>query len=1082
MVPSSSTSNVAANLCITSAGTANAHAKWSDRRDRIDPTGRIEISHIPYQREQQRDVVTFKLWKAAVLLFCILLSQLAARIAHAETSESLWKEFRSAHPLHVQAVLLSAAQLQGGRTLIIAEPPPAISLEALRKISPLMENLRVARTAVGADGWISDVIVDLPSLNESDLNDLIVTLNESVFGTAYKAYALPLPLPSPPMKAGAVDLDLQVTSGQLQKWFIGDQQEHDATHWNGARVVFLSALIIFLFWRIKALYAGRRHISAGLTTVIVALIAYKTLPEPATPSDNSVVRLSPVTGNTSITVQYMMRHASPGIYRSTPAGFVIWCIPKGRPLEEYSTEARQFALDSDLLVGAIANQQSAVLIGRARSIPVTELPPIRVETIMQLAATKQDELGQSYERNFMFAGRIRSDSPQDWAPIFLSDELLNTEFGSLLNITDQLLKSWSMHGEIKYINFTYPPPTSYPFSAPLIKELDTNSLTFNWNTRGAAYVTHPGDFEIFALNRTGALPIDYLAGDRDNVRKAEDTAYEWYSHLGDPNLARVVEYTGLYQVFSRLGIKSQTTDTMRPPSTFPLMATSRAIVNAFAQIDIPSPLDSGPPELTAAIKMAADLQQKIRLLMKDGSESQQTEFLRYLSDPTQYRMALSSKNEDSRALANFAGHFGKFVMEFGDLLGIELNRGSAMRAFQTAARARADSNGAAATTWIKTPSVVMSTAIGSLAGGQGGHNLAIGTVEFQVDKNLALGQVRVEQDGSKKIVFYSNQDVSKIGTTARAAARAEDAPERIKASVEASLQKANAVDLRRIDETLKLAGTGMLQPGQRGAESLGLVGAKSQVGWEAALGGQSDHVSSLLSALSNKQQVEGSAAVLVVTRQTDLSYVIDGADGIHLSAFNAPAAINALKTIGRSSPSGEHLQLLLRGMDDREANGFLHSAEAHINLPAGKKLNVLREGSMSPNEIKKLTASKYDFKSAEVTKLSKPLIIDGKAIIDAEVKIPEKAWFGKHIILKFRLVFENLADASRFAIEKLQSVLSRFGGDINTMLAAQQLRRDLQIAIPELKGVKVTIFNEQSKDIYLVGTRPRNTDEISRFS
>ena len=75
------------------------------------------------------------------------------------------------------------------------------------------------------------------------------------------------------------------------------------------------------------------------------------------------------------------------------------------------------------------------------------LPPLRVETILQLAAVGQDELSQSYERRNIISGRY--DEKHDWAPIYLSAALLDTEYGSLLNITDQLLKSWSMGGQVR---------------------------------------------------------------------------------------------------------------------------------------------------------------------------------------------------------------------------------------------------------------------------------------------------------------------------------------------------------------------------------------------------------------------------------------------------------------------------------------------------------------------------------------------------------------------------------------------------------------------------------------------------------
>lgn len=68
---------------------------------------------------------------------------------------------------------------------------------------------------------------------------------------------------------------------------------------------------------------------------------------------------------------------------------------------------------------------------------------------------------------------------KDWAPIFLSPQLVDTEYGSLLNITDQLLKSWSNLGLTRYEGFVYAEPSSWPFAKPLPNELETQEVTYN---------------------------------------------------------------------------------------------------------------------------------------------------------------------------------------------------------------------------------------------------------------------------------------------------------------------------------------------------------------------------------------------------------------------------------------------------------------------------------------------------------------------------------------------------------------------------------------------------------------------------
>src|SRR5262249_17486653 len=150
-------------------------------------------------------------------------------------------------------------------------------------------------------------------------------------------------------------------------------------------------------------------------------------------------------------------------------------------------ELRQFALDSDLILGAVKKGDCVLAVARERSVPIDVLPPLRTETILQLAKANTDELAQSYERNNVLAGKLPPsagpDMGKDWAPIYLSGELIDTEYGSLLNLTDQLLKSWSMAGHVSYDHFSYPAPTEFPLGVALTEFAHTMEVTFNWNTK-----------------------------------------------------------------------------------------------------------------------------------------------------------------------------------------------------------------------------------------------------------------------------------------------------------------------------------------------------------------------------------------------------------------------------------------------------------------------------------------------------------------------------------------------------------------------------------------------------------------------
>jgi hypothetical protein len=210
----------------------------------------------------------------------------------------------------------------------------------------------------------------------------------------------------------------------------------------------------------------------------------------------------------------LLHQTDHGVYASPDAALVAWVLPQNAGLsEEYRVEAREFFLDSDLLIGAISGPRAVVVLGRQRALDTNVMPPLRFETVQMLAATSNPELAQSYQRLNLFAGPV--EHGKEWAPILLSPELVDTEYGSLLNITDQILKGWSNAGQTKYTRFDYPVPKDWKFKRPVPKLLEANQLTYNWNTKGAGASVHVDDLDIFWLRSTGALNVTYLIDDEE---------------------------------------------------------------------------------------------------------------------------------------------------------------------------------------------------------------------------------------------------------------------------------------------------------------------------------------------------------------------------------------------------------------------------------------------------------------------------------------------------------------------------------------------------------------------------------------
>src|SRR5262249_39902493 len=64
--------------------------------------------------------------------------------------DGFWHAFRRAYPLHIQGIALSQP-LNNKRTIIIAEPPPHVSLAQLQSLLP---GAHIQQKVIGYDGWV----------------------------------------------------------------------------------------------------------------------------------------------------------------------------------------------------------------------------------------------------------------------------------------------------------------------------------------------------------------------------------------------------------------------------------------------------------------------------------------------------------------------------------------------------------------------------------------------------------------------------------------------------------------------------------------------------------------------------------------------------------------------------------------------------------------------------------------------------------------------------------------------------------------------------------------------------------------
>ena len=462
-----------------------------------------------------------------------------------------------------------------------------------------------------------------------------------------------------------------------------------------------------------------------------------------------------------------------GIYFSDQPGFVLWLMNANLDVNRFLHDGRKFSLDADLIVGAIDNAKESkydrkvAIIGRERSIPIYELPALNTDMLLMLATTKYSELHQSYERNHLLAGKLPRG--KDFAPILLSPELWHTEYGSLLNITDQFLKSWSENGGIAYENFPYPKPNHWTFNKGVFTDLNSNgSLTYNWNTAGAGYYITPTDdcpYRIFAVNRTGSLPVSYIPEgvtdiDQNNkIFKAEEKAYNFFSHLNNPELVRVVQYASFYQIMQYI-----------QPT---ILGENIHKLNIY---DIShQSLDQNEQKVKDAFKTAQITKQHIvkyydkQLRSYFGSQyanlpsSYRNQLCNEEATPKYNKLITAQSSVRSRIAENNDTHSFLSPFLFVEDALQDFNQIYQIVPIKTARDEYVQENQYSSSNWIKCPTIVQSWSIKDSASWIGGHNLNSSVTPIILDNEIKQGHYYVSSGkGSQKTITVNPQDYNKI--------------------------------------------------------------------------------------------------------------------------------------------------------------------------------------------------------------------------------------------------------------------------------------------------------------------------------
>ena len=549
------------------------------------------------------------------------------RCEAAGMEDSIYKDFRKKYRFHYQTVGL-ASFADSSRLILLSDIPPHFETDSIAPIfAEFTHKTEWRKHPIGYDGYTTDVVILLGNATQENCNRLIKRLNRELFFSDYKPTVMKLPAEEKRCYFAKENIDYQISLEEFNNWFMEEGEGFirlDDTNTvltisdifaKKERGVFFSQQPGFVAWALAknadiAGYGQGARVSLDGQGARVLFDGQ----DARVPFDGQGARV-PLDGQGARVPLDGQGARAPfdgqgarvpldgqgarvpldGQGARVPLDGQGARVPfdgQGArvPLDGQGALApiRQFTLDADLILGALADSSTLVIIGRERQSPLHELPPLQIESILLLASTTEKELSQSLDINDLMAGKMNNG--RDWCPTYLSKELENTEFGDLMTITDVLLKDWSEHGTIQEGYYRYPEPGYYPFDKPLFKKLGLNELVYNWNTAGAMYAIDREGYTIYTLGRTGSLPVSYFNSQERSESigyRYENQAYHYFATLGNTDLARVVQYTALYQLFidNNISYSGNTYPSFPKNKPFLLYKPSKDLLDKIRQLD-----------------------------------------------------------------------------------------------------------------------------------------------------------------------------------------------------------------------------------------------------------------------------------------------------------------------------------------------------------------------------------------------------------------------------------------------------------------------------------------------------------------
>ncbi len=233
------------------------------------------------------------------------------------------------------------------------------------------------------------------------------------------------------------------------------------------------------------------------------------------------------------------------LFYSEEKGYVAWMIDV-KDVENCLVAARQFTLDTDLILGAVCTLDNhLIIIGRERQVPVTIYPPLRPETILLMAQNS----GTVFEQYFDTKRATTDADGLYLTPIVISEEVKDSEYGNLLVMCDQMLKSWTENGYNQDVDYQFPAPAYFPFAGDVADGTNIRPEGIYWDQHIVKLEHFEDIFWVLTTDRTGSLPVKF-SENTSYLTPDSEKASEYFAELNQPELVRLAQYTMLHDIFN----------------------------------------------------------------------------------------------------------------------------------------------------------------------------------------------------------------------------------------------------------------------------------------------------------------------------------------------------------------------------------------------------------------------------------------------------------------------------------------------------------------------------------------------------